>query len=56
MGMAMMRMPKMFVDMPVCGFGRIAPRRWSVSLLLHLEIFYAFQKPRAAAPQSYYAV
>ena len=56
MGMAVMRMAKMLVNMRMCGLARIAARCRSVSLLLHPEIFYAFETPRAAAPQSYYAV
>ena len=56
MGMPVMRMTKMLVNVLRCGFTRIAGRYRSVSLLLHPEIFYAFEKPRAAASQSYYAV
>jgi hypothetical protein len=49
MGMAMMRVANMPVCMLVWGFGRIAGCRRSVSLLLHPEIFYAFETRCAAS-------
>ena len=54
---AVMRMTEMLVAVLVRGFGGIAwLDRRSVRVLVHPEIFYAFEQRRAAAPQSYYAV
>ena len=54
---AVMRMADVLVAVLVRGFGRIAGLdRRSVRVLVHPEIFYAFERRRAAAPQSYYAV
>jgi hypothetical protein len=50
-------MAKMRVAVLVRGFGGIAG--WdngSVSVLVHLQIFYAFEAAGAAGLQSYYAV
>jgi hypothetical protein len=54
---AMMGMTEVLVSVLVRGFGRIARLDYrSVRVLIHPEIFYAFERRRAAAPQSYYAV
>jgi hypothetical protein len=50
-------MTVMGVAVLVCGFGRIARLdSRTMSLLLHPQIFYAFERLRAAALCSYYAV
>jgi hypothetical protein len=57
MAMAVMSVARVIVAVPVCGFRRIAGRdRRSVSVLVHLEIFYALERRRAAARQACYAV
>jgi hypothetical protein len=48
---------EMIVPTLVYGFGRIAGRdRRSMNVLLHLEIFYAFERRPAAVRQACYAV
>jgi hypothetical protein len=54
---AVVGVTRVLVAMPVCGFGRIAGlNSRSVSLLLHPEIFYAFERQCAAPQGAYYAV
>jgi len=54
---AVMRMTEVLAAVLVRGFGRIAGLdRRSVRVLEHPEIFYAFERRRAAESQSYYAV
>jgi len=56
MSVAVMGMTKMPVAL-LRGFGRIAGLdSRSVRVLVHPEIFYAFEQRRAARPQAYYAV